>query len=171
MGEVEITYEITRKDYAEANAVIIRKSQHSRVSTWMILGSAILLLVLPLGCKDLGKDWRYPLLTVPFAAYMLYQFLLSVSPFLNGIISYRGINLDGKKFVARFSPQEVKISRTHLTWIHQWPSFQWIHESQTLFIFYDGTVMYIFAKRYFNAPQIETVRQLVSEHRETASGA
>jgi hypothetical protein len=171
MDEVEITYEITRRDFAEANAVIIGKSQHSRMGTWIVLGSAILLLALPFGCGDLRKDWRYPLLTIPFAAYLLYQFLLSVSPFLNGMISYRGTNLDGKQFVARFSRQEVKISGTHLTWIHQWPSFQWISESQNLFIFYDGIMMYIFAKRYFTSPQVETVRHLVSENRDSVSGA
>ena len=170
MDAVEITYEIQRRDFAEANAAIVRKSQLSRVSTWMVLGSAILLLALPFGCEDPGKDWRYPLLTIPFAAYLLYLFLLSVSPFLNGIVSYRNTNLDGEKFVAQFSPREVKIAGKHLTWIHQWPSFQWIHESQVLFIFYDGTMMYIFAKRYFTSPQIETVRQLISEHGKAASG-
>lgn len=171
MDDVEITYEITRRDYAEANAVVVRGSRQSTLPILGVLGSAILLVVLPLTYKEPGEDWSYPYLVIPFAAYLFYWAVLWISPFLNAAIAYSRSKLANLQYKARLSSEEVRVSGEHVTWINQWPSFQLIRETKNLFIFYDGMAAFIFAKRYFTLPQIETVRQLVSENRKTASGA
>ncbi len=171
MDGVEITYEITRRDFAEANAVIFRASRQSTLPLCGILGSAILLVVLPLTYIEPGKDWRYPYLVIPFAAYLFYWAVLWISPFLSGTIGYRRTNLANRQYKARLSNEEVRVSGEHITWVHQWPSFPLIRETKNLFIFFDGKMMFIFAKRYFTAPQLETVRQLISEHGKAANGA
>jgi hypothetical protein len=170
MDDVEITYEITRRDFAEGNAVIFRNSRHSTVPLWGILGSAFLLLVLPLTYKEPGKDWNYPYLVIPFAAYLFYLAVLWISPFVNGTIGYPRANLANRQYKARLSNEEVRVSGEHVTWIHQWPSFPLIRETKNVFIFHDGTTMFIFAKRYFTSLQIESVRQLINEHGKAASG-
>jgi hypothetical protein len=161
MAEIQIAYEIGRRDYAEANAAILRASPLRRLGMWAILGSGVLLLTLPLTYKQPGNDWEYPYLTVPFAAYLFYLSLLWISPFLNGMLTYRQTNLAGKKYAAHFSPDEVRVSGEYIVWIHQWPSFKLTRESKSLFIFYDGVTMYIFAKRYFTAEQMKDLRQLM----------
>jgi hypothetical protein len=171
MDDVEITYEIQRRDFAEANAVSFRASRRSTLPIWGILGSAILLVVLPLTYKEPPKDWSYPYLVIPFAAYLFYLAVLWISPFLNGTIGYPRASLANRQYKARLSNEEVRVSGEHVTWIHQWPSFPLIQETKNLFIFFDGTTMFIFAKRYFTSPQIETVQRLISEHRKTASVA
>jgi YcxB-like protein len=108
-----------------------------------------------------GTDWEYPYLIVPFAAYLFYLSILWISPFLNGVLSYRRTNLAGKKYAAHFSPDEVRVSGEYIVWIHQWPSFTLMRESKSLFILYDGITMYIFAKRYFTTAQMEDLQQLL----------
>lgn len=163
MAEIQITYEIERRDYAEANAAIFRPSRKTGLSFWALLGSCILLLILPLTYKQTGTDWQYPYLVVPFAAYLLYLSILWASPFLNAMVSYRRINLAGKKYEAHFSPAEVRVSGEYVVWIHQWPSFRITREAKNLFIFYDGIAMYIFAKRYFTTAQMANLRLLIKQ--------
>src|ERR1700756_1187694 len=131
---------------------------------WMLLASALLLLFLPITYREPDAGWSYPFIVVPFAAYQLYAVVLWLSPFLNGIISYKGAKLAGKKYVAHFSPAEVRISGEHLTWIHKWTSFPLIRELPELFVFCDGIIIYIFAKRYFSPEQIEGLRELIKSN-------
>ena len=79
------------------------------------------------------------------------------------MVAYRSTNLAGRKYEAHFSPFEVRVSGEYVVWIHQWPSFVAIRETENLFIFYDGITMYIFAKRYFAAGQMEELRELMKE--------
>ncbi|HZD94511.1 MAG TPA: hypothetical protein VE133_09665 [Candidatus Sulfotelmatobacter sp.] len=65
--EFEITYKIQCKDYAQASAAVFRASSQSRLTMWMLLGSAILLLLVPLSYKEPGAAWSYPFVVVPFA--------------------------------------------------------------------------------------------------------
>ena len=163
MAEIQINYEIERRDFAEANAAIQRASRRSYIDLGVILGAALLLLFLPFAYREPGTAWMYPYLVVPFAAYLLYLSMLWASPFLSGIISYRRTNLAGRKYQAHFSPAEVRVSGEYIVWIHQWPSFRITREAKNLFIFYDGISMYIFAKRYFTSAQMEDLRQLLKE--------
>lgn len=163
MAEIQITYEIERRDYAEANAAIHRASRRSLLDMCGILGSALLLLFLPFAYRETGTGWMYPYLVVPFAVYLLYLSILWVSPFLSGLVSYRQSKLSSKKYEAHFSPTEVRVSGEYVVWIHQWPSFRIIREAKNLFIFYDGIAMYIFAKRYFTAAQMEDLRLLIKQ--------
>jgi hypothetical protein len=161
MAEIQIAYEIERRDYAEANAAVHTAARKWYLDLWAIVGSAVLLLCLPLSYREPGKDWDYPYLVLPFVAYLLYWAALWISPFLNGYIAYRHSSLSGQKYVAHFSPAEVRVSGEDRTWINQWRSFKLFRESNALFIFYDGNTMFIFAKRYFTASQMEDLRQLM----------
>lgn len=163
MAEIQITYEIERRDFAEANAAIHRPSRRSLLDLCGILGSALLLLFLPFAYREPGTGWMYPYLVVPFAAYLFYLSVLWAFPFLSALVSYRRINLAGKKYEAHFSPAEVRVSGEYVVWIHQWPSFMLTMEAKNLFIFYDGITMYIFAKRYFTAAQMEDLRLLIKQ--------
>jgi hypothetical protein len=167
MPEVDITYEIERKDFAEANSAILRASRWSRLCVWGVLGSGILLLVLPLTYKQPGTEWEYPYLAIPFAVYLFYLSILWMSPFLNGVLSYRQTNLAGKKYTAHFSPAEVRVSGEDRCWINQWRSFYLRRELKSLFLLYDGNTMFIFAKRYFTAAQMEDLRLLIRTEVET----
>src|SRR6185312_11430520 len=80
MAEIKITYEIERRDYAEANAAIFRRSRRTGLNFWAFLGSCILLLILPLTYKQPGIGWEYPYLVFPFAGYLLYLSILWASP-------------------------------------------------------------------------------------------
>jgi hypothetical protein len=84
MTEIQIAYEIERRDYAEANAAVHTAARKWYLDLWAIVGSAVLLLCLPLSYREPGKDWGYPYLVLPFAAYLLYWAVLWISPFLNG---------------------------------------------------------------------------------------
>jgi hypothetical protein len=161
MAEIQITYEIERRDFAEANAAIHRASRRSQLDLCGILGSALLLLFLPFAYRESGTGWMYPYLVVPFAAYLLYLSILWVSPFLSAIVGFRRPDIAGKKYEVHFSPSEVRVSGEYVVWIHQWPSFRIIREAKNLFLFYDGITMYIFAKRYFTVAQMEDLRQLI----------
>jgi hypothetical protein len=163
MAEIKITYEIERRDYAEANAAIFRRSRRTGLNFWAFLGSCILLLILSLTYKQPGIGWEYPYLVFPFAGYLLYLSILWASPYLSAIVSYHRINLAGKKYEAHFSTTEVRVCGEYVVWIHQWPSFRLTREAKNHFIFYDGISMYIFAKRYFTATQMEDLRQLIRE--------
>jgi hypothetical protein len=162
--EVEITYEIQRKDFARANAAFFRATDRRRLGMWALLAAALMLLLQPWLYKQCDPDWAYPVIVIPLAAYLIYIAALWVSPYLNGLIGYNKDYLDGKKFVARFSADEVRISGEHLTWIHQWPSFRYIRETNEQFVFYDGMTMYIFSKRYFTPSQEEAARELIKNH-------
>lgn len=163
MDAVEITYEITRRDFAEANAIITKASQRPILMLPALLGSAILLCVVPFTYKGFDPDWAYPYVVLPFATYLFYITILWISPYLAGLHGYPWRNLAGNKYVAHFSLDEVKISGQYLIWLHQWPSFKFIKESKKLFLFYDGTTMFIFAKRYFSDAQIEALRRLIDQ--------
>jgi YcxB-like protein len=165
MDDVEITYEITRRDFAEANAVIFRASRGYDITFFLaLLGSALLLVVLPLAYRASDADWSYPYIVIPFVLYLFYLMALGLSPFLNATIAYSRSSLANRKYTVRLSAEEVRVSDEYVAWINQWPSFRVIRETKNLFIFFDGMMTFILAKRYFNEPQIETVRQLISEH-------
>jgi hypothetical protein len=162
--EFEITYEIQRKDFARANKSLFRATDRTRLGMWAILTSAAMLLLLPWLYRECDPDWTFPAIVVPLAAYLVYIASLWVSPYLAGLVHYSKDYLDGKKFTVRFSAEEVRISGEHVTWIHQWPSFRYIRESNEQFLFYDGMTMYIFCKRYFTPSQKEVVRELIKTH-------
>ena len=159
--EFEITYEIERRDFARANAAFFRASDRRRLGMWVLLASAVMLLLQPLLYKQFDPDWSYPAVVVPLAGYLVYLAALWVSPYLSGLIHYNKDYLAGKRFVARFSPEEVKVSGEHVAWIHQWPSFQFIRETKEQFVFYDGLTIYIFSKRYFTPTHKEQLRTLI----------
>jgi hypothetical protein len=163
MAGIQITYEINRRDYAEANAAAFRASRKTGLEFCALLGSCILLLILPLTYKQSGTGWEYPYLVVPFAGYLLYLSILWVSPYIRATIAYRPTNLASQKYEAHFSPSEVRVSGAYVVWIHQWPSFVATRETKNLFIFYDGITMYIFAKRYFTVGQMEELRELMKK--------
>jgi hypothetical protein len=102
---------------------------------WALLAAAFMLLLLPLMYRECDPDWTYPAIVIPLAGYLIYIAALWVSPFLNGLIGYNKNYLEGKKFVARFSAEEVRTSGEHLTWIHGWPSFYYIRETEQQFVF------------------------------------
>jgi hypothetical protein len=162
--ELEITYEIQRKDFARANAAFFRANDRTRLSMWALLAAALMLLLLPWLYKQWDPDWTYPVIVVPLAVYLIYVAALSVSPYLAGLVYYRKDYLAGKKFIACLSAEGVKISGEHVTWIHQWPSFRYIRETNEQFVFYDGMTMYIFSKRYFTSSQEEAARELIKNH-------
>ncbi len=163
MAEIHIAYEIERRDYAEANAAIQRASRRSYIDVCVILGAALLLLFLPFAYREPGTAWTYPYLVVPFGAYLLYWATLVLSPFLAGVVSYKRSSVRGKKYTGHFSAAEVRVSGEDRCWINQWRSFKLMSESKTLFLLYDGNTMFIFAKRYFTAAQVEDLRQLLKE--------
>ena len=163
MDSVEITYEIERKDFAEANAITAKAFRKPILTPAALLGSAILLCVLPFTYKGFDSDWGYPYLVLPFAGYLFYLVVFWMSPYLTGLHGYPSRNLAGRKYVAHFTAGEVKVSGQYLIWIHQWPSFRLIKESKKIFVFYDGITMYIFAKRYFSAAQMEALHQMIDQ--------
>jgi len=162
--ELEVTYEIQRKDFARANADFFRATDRRRLGMWALLAAALMLLLLPLMYRECDPDWTYPAIVIPLAGYLIYIAVLWVSPYLNGLIGYNKNYLEGKKFVARFSAEEVRISGEHLTWIHGWPSFYYIRETEQQFVFYDGISMYILAKRYFTPSQQGALRELIKNN-------
>jgi hypothetical protein len=89
--------------------------------------------------------------------------VLSLSPFLNGYVSYRRSSVASQKYVASFTWAEVRVSGEYRGWNNQWSSFKLMRESKNLFVLYDGNIIFIFAKRYFTVPQMEDLRQLMAE--------
>ena len=161
---LEITYEIQRKDFARANAAFFRATDRRRLGMWALLAAALMLLLQSWFINNAIRTGAYPVIVIPLAAYLIYIAALWVSPYLNGLIGYNKDYLDGKKFVARFSAEEVRISGEHLTWIHQWPSFYYIRETEQQFVFYDGLAMYILAKRYFTPSQQDALCELIKNN-------
>ena len=160
--EFEITYEIHRDDYAEANAAFYRSSTENRITVWALLGASIVLVGLPLMYQQDDPAWRYPFFVAPFAAYLLYLAVFTIAPSLRAKFHYKQTKLAGEQYAAHFSPDEVRVSGKYLTWIHRWPSFLMMHESKNLFVFCDRSgILFIFAKRYFSDAQMAGLRELV----------
>jgi hypothetical protein len=158
MDEIEVQYQIQAADYAEANARVFKRSP---TYIGLFLGSAALLVLLPLlyGRKD--EDWRYPVLVIPFAGFLVWCTLLNVFPGWNARLHYRNTALSKRTFKAHFSGERVRIDGQGIAWILEWPAFRIVSESPNLFLFYDGTTMFIFAKRYFAPEQIVSLQQLI----------
>jgi hypothetical protein len=162
MGELKIKYAIEAADYAEANALVAKRS-FGRWDFWSLLGSAALLLLLPLAGRGGDDSWRYPFLVVPFAAFLIYCALFYVFPEWNARRYYSYTNLANTSFTARFSTDRVDVEGQHVTWSVEWAGFRLVRESSRLFLFYDGFTMFIFAKRYFTPEEISMLQKLIGE--------
>ncbi len=160
MSQIQISYQIAKADYAEANALVWKHRRLRYPAPWLFFGSAALLLLLPLSYRT-EHDWDYPVLVVPFGGYLIYVSLLYFFPYLAGLLHYRRTNLAGRRYDATFSENEVGVAGKDITSIHRWPSFQLIRESERLFVFYDGITMYIFAKRFFTPEQVRSLQNLI----------
>ena len=131
----------------------------------MLYGAAGLLLILLTLYQSTVGGWNYivTVLTLPFAAFLVYCALQFQFPSLFARRLYRYTKLPGRSFTAEFSPTFVKIAGKHLEWGREWEGFELIMESPRLFLFYDGYAMFIFAKRYFASDQIHFLQQLISK--------
>jgi hypothetical protein len=161
MSDFQIKYEIKASDYAEANSLITGR----RFSWEMLsfLGAALLLVFLPLAYRQADDSWSYPFLVVPFAAFLAYWAVLYVFPGLNARRYYPHTNLSSNSFTVHFSADQIKVRGEHVAWVTEWAGFRQISESQRLFVFCDGFMIYIFAKRYFTPEQISQLQQLIRE--------
>jgi hypothetical protein len=84
MNDFQIIYEITKPDYAEANALLLgRKIRVSCWEMWVFWGAGALLLLLPLSYREPDKVMTYPVLVVPFAVFLFYHGLLYLFPAWN----------------------------------------------------------------------------------------
>lgn len=164
MESVIIRYEITRPDYVEANSTVAGKV--SRRSGWDVAalwGAGALLLLLPFSSRNSDPHWIYPFIVLPFSLYLGYYGLLFLLPHMNARSFYKNTDLAGQTFTAEFSEEHVIVKGNHRSWIDQWPAFNLIRESDSLFVFFDGSTMFIFAKRYFSPEQVRVVQQLIKQ--------
>jgi hypothetical protein len=164
MNDFQINYEITKPDYAEANALLLgRTIRFSCWQTWALWGAAALLLALPVAQGQGDQGGRYPLIVVPFALFLLYYGLLFLFPGWSASSAYAYTGLAQRSYTARFSPEAVRVTGANVEWAHPWASYKLIRESNRIFLFYDGMNMFIFAKRYFAPDRIALLQRLVKE--------
>jgi hypothetical protein len=163
MSDFEITYAITADDYAEANNILYRKTGKLVRHAWVCLVVGILLGIMPFFYQLQDGALNYPLIfSAPLGVYFLYCSVLCLFPGWYSRRVYSGSNIDGTKFTARFSAAQVEVRGENLQWIHKWPAYKWIHESQDLFVFHDEAgILFIFAKRHFTMAQIDALQRLI----------
>jgi hypothetical protein len=164
MQAITVTYQIDRADYCESNAVLMSHVlPRVRWETWGLWAAAVLLLFMPLTYRNTCDDWIYPVVVIPFAIAPVYIGLMYFSPRFTAWLSYRSTCLANESFTATFSSERVTVQGKHTTWEFDWQAFKLVVNSRRIFFFFDGTVMFIFAKRYFAPEQVDALRNLIQE--------
>lgn len=158
MNEVQFSYSITKEDYAEANALICKKSDKSQAR--IIAAFGVLLIAVPFfpsmrGSLTMGL---LPWLGLFFILYGLQH----AFPRRRARRYYARTGLAGVQFTARISAEGLWSKGRDGEWKYGWPTILLAEESDNMFAFYTGIQLFPFAKRFLTAEQIETVRQLIA---------
>lgn len=166
MSDFEINYVITADDFADATNIVYRKSGKLVRQAGLYMITGILFGIMPFFYQLQDGVLNYPLiLSAPLGVYFLYCSMVSLFPGWYSRRVYPGSNIDGAKFTARFAAAQVEVQGENLQWIHKWPAYTSIHESQDMFVFHDKAgILFIFAKRHFTTAQINTLQRLIQEH-------
>jgi len=77
---------------------------------------------------------------------------------------YRGLDLEGKKFVAELNDSGIKATGEFWSWHVPWASISLKGENDELFLFCPRNAMFVFSKRYLNSEQQQELRRLSGLH-------
>jgi len=163
MDEIRFSYEITKEDYAESNALICRKVKYPASTKWLmpILGVLILSLLYFDREPDGSLD-RLALGLFPLGLLFVYWGLQYHLPRPVAKRHYAATALANHQFEACISKLGILVRGSESEWKYNWSAILLAEESEKVFALYTGLQVFIFAKRHLTRDQIEALRNLIS---------
>jgi hypothetical protein len=172
MSEVKFVYEITKADYAQANALISHKLKQRK--SWMVPLLGVALLAVPFSQVDADGYTKPDLHLLWFCVLaglsLIYYGIRYQSTSYVARQNYAVIGIEHHPFTALISSEGVRVRGTFSEWSYAWHAVLLAEESQQLFALYTGLQLFIFAKRHMSDEQVNTLRSLISAQAAFAGG-
>ena len=124
--------------------------------------AALIFVVLAAYQQRYSNDILWILLLLP-GGYFLFQaalYLLPSSWYRFWLKGHYDPSL-GMIHHVRFSADRVTVTGKTMQWSHRWAAFQKVAEDAEMFAFFDGTILFIFSKRFFTPEQIGGLQELI----------
>ena len=172
MKEIQFAFEVTQDDYAEANALICRKLKWKR--SWIVPLLGVAVMAVPFAQVDadgymnphLGNLW----IMVLGGFALIYYGLRYQSASYTARQHYPSTGIEYHRFIAFVSGEGIQVRGTFCEWKYGWPAILLAEESEKLFALYTGLQIFVFAKRYLNDEQTNTLRSLIAAQPKFAGG-
>jgi hypothetical protein len=157
---VEFEYEINADDFASGMTLYQKKVGGFRYRlAYILIGTALILLPIVVRHNN-GSEIDAPWFTIAFGIVFLCCGIATLFYSSRVRRTYGNSEIASQRYNAVLTENGVDVSGPNRHWQFGWTVVKIRAENETLFIFSDTSVVFIFAKRYLTSEQMAQVRQL-----------